>query len=82
MEPTIDHDDDAPDETPAPLGIGHDPEPTTGAPPLAPDAPTTSGAASTKKRVVNDGPTGRARREEANREGELEGNLEPSDLEE
>lgn len=71
MEPITDHDDDDL------AGLGHDPEPTTGAP--APDALTT-GAPRTAKRRLNDGPTGRARREAANRETELEGNVEPSDL--
>lgn len=72
MDPTIDHDDD-PDLS----GLGHDDEPTTGAPTPAPDAPTSSSSAATKKRRVNDGPTGRARREATDQEGDLEADLDP-----
>lgn len=79
MDPTHDHDDD--DARPAGLstdleGLGHDDEPTTGAPTLAPDA-TSSTAPTTKKRRVNDGPTGRARREATDQEGDLEADLDP-----
>lgn len=76
METIHDHDDD---DRPAGLsdelaGLGHDDEPTTGAP--APDA-AVSTAPTTKKRRVNDGPTGRARREATDQEGDLEADLDP-----
>lgn len=54
-------------------GLVYDPEPTTG----APDAPKVAEAPRTAKRRVNDGPTGRARREATDQEGDLEADLDP-----